>query len=158
MGRSLLPSPTEEAPDISGRMSSSVPDVFASIPKKLADKILTLEFVDMADLPEQWRIEENRDGGCCSLQKVNKKRLLTDILLWLECYSTMVAVLASGYPDKAAHFMAYQQTIIHASKNFPGAAWASYDLCFRRKAAAVRKCLQVLTMPLHPRVLKMPEG
>lgn len=118
---------------------SSMPDVFASIPKKLAEKNLALEFVDMTDLlPEQWRIEETRERACCNVQKVGKKKLLTDVLLWLEGYSTMVAVLATGYPEKAAHFMAYQQTIIHASKNFTGTAWASYDLCFRRKAANLR--------------------
>lgn len=117
----------------------SIPDVFAAVPQKLADKILSLEFVDMADLlPEQWRIEEVQEGACCSRRRSSKKALLTDILAWLDCFSTMVAVLATEHPGKTAHFMAYQQTIIHASKNFTGAAWATYDLCFRRKAATLR--------------------
>ena len=126
-------------PPLLNDSAAVVPDMCASIPRKLVERILALDFVDMADLlPEQWRIEENREGSCCGLRRPTKKALLTDILVWLECFSTMVAVLASKYPEKTVHFMAYQQTIIHASKNFSGTAWATYDLCFRRKAANLR--------------------
>ena len=36
---------------------------------------------------------------------------VTDILLWVECYSTLVAVLASQYLTKVPQMMAYQKTI-----------------------------------------------
>ena len=139
---SFLSKEKEKGPQGAGEVPSGslaaapIPDVFAVVPPKLADKILALEFVDMADLlPEQWRISESQEGTCCSLRTTNKKKLLTDILVWLDCFSTMVAVLSIKFADKTPHFMAYQQTIIHASRNFTGTAWASYDVCFRRKAA-----------------------
>ena len=36
---------------------------------------------------------------------------------------------------KAPQFMGYLRTIARASRNFEGAAWASYDEAFRRQAA-----------------------
>lgn len=131
--------PRDPLSDDPAKEAFSLPNVFASVPKKVVDKILALEFVDMVDLlPEQWQGEENQEGGCCSLKKPPRKKPITDILLWLECFSTLVAVLSTAYPEKTAHFMAYQQTIIQANKNFTGEAWATYDLCYRRRAANLR--------------------
>ena len=139
MGSGLAPPSHEPLADSSAKEAPSIPSAFASVPKKLADKILALDFIDMAELlPEHWRVEENREGGCCNVPKITKKKPLTDILLWLECYATLVAILTTVYPEKAAQFMAYQQTIIQASKNFSGEAWATYDLCYRRRAANLR--------------------
>ena len=60
----------------------------------------------------------------------------TDILLWLECYASMAALLATRYPNKAAELLAYQRTILCAHRDFEGEAWATYDTCYRRQAAA----------------------
>ena len=49
--------------------------------------------------------------------------------------ATLVTVLATRYPEKTPHFMAYFHTITRASHNFEGAAWASYDMAYRRQAA-----------------------
>ena len=51
---------------------------------------------------------------------------------------TLVTVLATRYPEKTPHFMAYLHTITRASRNFEGAAWASYDMAYRRQAANQR--------------------
>ena len=53
-----------------------------------------------------------------------------NILLWLECYASLVAVLASRYPTKVGHFMAYQKLIIKAHRMFAGERWVVYDSCF----------------------------
>ena len=63
---------------------------------------------------------------------------ISNILVWVECYSYMVAILASRYPDKTAQLMAYQRTIVHAHRSFVGNGWAIYDTCYRRKAAATK--------------------
>ena len=63
---------------------------------------------------------------------------VTDIVLWVECYSSLVAVLAKKHPQHIADFMAYQRSIIKASRNFDGAAWVVYDRCYRRRAAATK--------------------
>ena len=77
------------------------------IPARLVKKILDLEFVEMLELvPDSWRSEE---ADCCSTHSSHSPRRgpVTNILLWLECYPSLVAVLASRYPTKVAHFMTY---------------------------------------------------
>ena len=115
-------------------LSSTYPQ---ELPTKLVKKILDLEFVEMAELvPDSWRSEEV-DYQCCSSHnsRIPKRGPVTNILLWVECYSSLVAVLSSKYPNKIGHFMAYQKTIIKAHRSFVGEVWVVYDTCFRRKAA-----------------------
>ena len=107
------------------------------LPAKLVKKISDLEFIEMAELvPDSWRAEEI-DYQCCSTHNPRTPRRgpVTNILLWLECYSSLVAVLSAKYPSKIGHFMAYQKTIIKAQRTFVGEGWVAYDSCFRRNAA-----------------------
>ena len=113
---------------------------FQDLPLKLAKRILSLEFVDMAELiPESWKFIDE-DVGCCHHNRASRKGPVTDILLWVECYSTLVAVLASQYPTKIPQLMVYQKTIVKAHKTYIGQGWVTYDTCYRRKAANT-KCL-----------------
>lgn len=59
---------------------------------------------------------------------------VTDILVWLECFSLLAGVLAKKYPEKAPEFFAYQKRIVHTSRNFEGATWVAYDRAYRRQA------------------------
>ena len=61
---------------------------------------------------------------------------VTDILVWVDCYASLVSVLSVEYPTKTPEFMAYQKIIVYASKSFTGDGWVTYDTCYRRKAAA----------------------
>ena len=63
---------------------------------------------------------------------------MVGILLWLERYSTMVAVLATNYPHRIGEFMAYQRTTIKASRNLEGTGWVVYDRCYCCRAAAAK--------------------
>ena len=103
-------------------------------------KVLQLEYVEMAELiPESWGLEPEVATSCCHQGRRQTRRgPVVDILLWLECYSSLVAVLVTKYPQHIGVFMAYQGTIIKASKNFEGTAWVIYDRCFRRRAAAAK--------------------
>ena len=67
-----------------------------------------------------------------------QRGLVVDVLFWLECYSSLVAVLATKHLHHISDFMAYQRTIIKASKNFEGTAWVIYDCCYRRRAAPTK--------------------
>jgi len=68
--------------------------------------------------------------------KSPKRGLITDIALWTKCFTALAAALSARYPDKAPpHFMAYLRTIVRASRNFDGLAWASYDAAYCRQAA-----------------------
>ena len=91
----------------------------------------------MAELvPDTWRYEEEGSKCCHQSRRTSRRAPVTDILLWLECYASMAALLATRYPNKAAELLAYQRTILCAHRDFEGEAWATYDTCYRRQAAA----------------------
>lgn len=74
-----------------------------SLPPKLVKKILDLEYVNMAELvPDMWQQSEEEGPKCCHQTRRGSRRgPVTDILLWLECYTTMATLLATQYPQKA---------------------------------------------------------
>ena len=110
---------------------------WGSVLPRLVKKILALEFIDMWELlPESWRLEST-ESGCCNPRRP-RRGLVTSFPLWVECYASLVAILAARYPEKTPHFMAYLRTITRASRNFDGTAWASYDMAYRRQAANQR--------------------
>jgi len=72
------------------------------IPLRLVKKILNLEYVEMAELlPEYWELDEF-ESRCCGSQSTKSSRRgpVTDILVWLDGYSSLVSVLCSMYPHK----------------------------------------------------------
>ena len=81
-------------------------------------------------LPEAWRVEA-LESGCCH-SKRPRRELISDFALWTECYATLSAILSARYPTKAPHLAAYLRIVTNASRNYEGAAWASYDMAFRR--------------------------
>ena len=108
------------------------------IPPKLVKRILDLEFIEMNELlPEAWGIEAPQP--CCQgSRRPSRRAPVSDIMVWVECFSTLVAVLASKYPQHVPDFMAYQKAIVRASRNFEGSSWVVYDRCYRRQAAATK--------------------
>ena len=90
-------------------------------------------------MPDSWQTEEG-PSSCCHSSRPKRSGLITDIARWTECYASLVAVLSTAHPDKTPHktphFMAYLKTIVHASRNFEGSVWASYDMAFHRQAAS----------------------
>ena len=117
--------------------SASIPGA-ALVPPKLVSKILRGEFIEMREmLPDAW-VMDDQPTSCCRSSKPRRGGLITDIQLWVEGYASLVAALTTKHPDKAPHFMAYLKTIVHASRNFEGSAWASYDAAYRRKAASTQ--------------------
>ena len=80
------------------------------------------------------------DYHCCSSHnpRVPRRGPVTNILLWVECYSSLVAVLSSKYSNKIGHLMAYQKTIIKAHRSFVGEGWVVCYTCFQRKVANMK--------------------
>ena len=103
------------------------------LPHKLVQRILKGEYVEMREmLPDAWHTEDP-SSSCCRSSHPKRGGLITDILLWVEGYALLVAVLSTKHPSKTTQFMAYLRTIEHASRNFEGAALASYDAAYRRQ-------------------------
>ena len=134
---SLSPAPS------TGSIPAAVATIpgFSSLPPRLIRRIVAREFIDMSDLlPEAWRVDPAAQTACCPHTKRPRRAVVTDILIWAECYATMAAVLAAAFPEKAPHFFAHLRTVVKAARNFEGSAWASYDMVVRRQAAN-RGCL-----------------
>ena len=120
-------------------MPTSIPplvnQIGIPIPPKLSKKILDLEFNEISELlPDTWNIQEE-ERGCCS-HCITRRGPVTDILVWLECFAALEAVLSTKYPDKVTHFMAHQRTIIKAQRCFVGDGWVTYDSTCRQASAA----------------------
>ena len=81
-------------------------------------------------LPETWRLEMSAASGCCPHAKHPRRGMITDILVWVDCYASMAAILSSAYPEKAPHLLAHFRTVVRAA-----GAWATYDAVCRRQAA-----------------------
>lgn len=114
----------------------------AALPHKIAKRILDLEFVEMSELTSDNWLDDplSSDQAGPARRPSPRRRPVTDILLWLECYAKMAAVLTTRFPEKAPEFWAYQATIIQAARDFKESAWVAYDRCYRREALA-RKSL-----------------
>ena len=80
-------------------------------------------------IPETWRLE-TAERGCCHA-KCTKCGLITDISHWTECFTTLAATLSVRCPQSAPQLMAYLCTIVRASRNFEGSAWATYEAAYR---------------------------
>ena len=115
-----------------------------AIPQKIVQRILAGDYVDIAELcPDSWRMEEllfQQSSGHtdCSATPRPRKKPVTDILTWTECFSTMAAVITTKDPGKAPQLFAYLRTIVRASQTFEGLAWVAYDTQYRRRAAATK--------------------
>ena len=108
------------------------------VAEKVADKIRAWKFVDMAELlPEPWGAPPLMQEGSLASQQLRKqKKKVTDIVTWLECFAMYVGVMAGAHPKSVPELMAYMITILRASQDFEDPAWITYDLAFRRQAAA----------------------
>ena len=118
-------------------ITAGLPPYPQDIPAKLVKKILNLEYIEMAELLSSHWTQGEPESHCCGghVSHSTKRGPVTDILVWLDCYASLVAILCSSYPEKIGHFMIYQKTIIKAQRTYVGEGWLIYDSCFRRRAA-----------------------
>ena len=110
-----------------------------TIPYKIVKKITNGEFVDMAELLRD-NIEAERRASVVEGQKPPKaahtaRREIPDLLSWVQCFGTFIAIMASVYPGKVRQLLAYQTFIIREGRRLGGNGWRSYDTMFRQQAA-----------------------
>ena len=109
----------------------------ASLPPKIVKKVLDLEFVEMAELKADIWVDEplSLDASHPARRAVSKPPV-TDIKVWLECFSRMAALLVTRFPEKGPELWAYQTMILRAAHNYEGSNWVAYDRQFRRDMLA----------------------
>ncbi len=76
-------------------LSSAAPQV-PSLPPKVVKKILDLEFIDMS--ADTWRLQEE-ESRCCHHRRGQRRGPVKDILIWIECYSSLISTLTTQYPQ-----------------------------------------------------------
>ena len=118
--------------------SQSAAATLFPIPEAIVKKILRLEYVDMAELkPNAWLLHSEESDNLSTLFR-KKKEPVTDILVWVQCFSAMVAIVAQQYPAATLHLMAYQSTIVKCAKRYDGLGWVAYDMQYRQMAAQTK--------------------
>ena len=107
------------------------------VPGHLAERIQNWEFIEMFELlPEL--LADQKAGESMEKQphRARGRKRVQDIGAWLQCFAVFVGVVAKSSPEAIPGLMAYMISIIRASQEYEGAAWAAYDTAFRRQAAA----------------------
>ena len=134
----------KEGPSGSGATSKVyVGSGFPPLPKKLAERIQNLEFVDMAELrPVQWQevLEPEPDPHkfviLPGLEIARaKRRQVEDVHTWSICFTTYIAAVGQKHPAMMCEMLAYMQQILRTQAEYEGQAWREYDLRFRQMAA-----------------------
>ena len=129
------------------------------MPKKLANKIESGEFVDMAELlPDRLGCTRSlalEDKG--GVPK-SKRRAVTNILEWIQCFSVYIAIIALKYPERVPDLLGYQSLIIDASIQYEGDSWVGYDRRFRLSAAANSTKAWASLDPMEPSLCRQCES
>ena len=95
-------------------MQTTAFDPAARFPAKIVARIEGLEYVEMAELlQEAWAVEGTNANPLLKLHGCRAP--VTDTLVWTECFSSMAAILARRYPQKAPELFAYLRRIINAA-------------------------------------------
>ena len=110
------------------------------VPQKMVAKIQSNEFVDMSKLLPD-RLGCLKTGQITEDQATSRprKRFVSTILEWIQCFGIYMAVLTQKYPERISDLLGYQHLIITASLEYEGDNWLGYDRQFRLTAAATQK-------------------
>ena len=108
---------------------------FLPVSQKLVSKIESGAFVDMAELlPDRLgntRVNSDEQGSSRP-----KKRSVTSILEWIQCFSIYTSIIAKKQPERVPDLLGYQTLLIDAYLEYRGDTWVGYDRRFRLTAAA----------------------
>ena len=111
------------------------------VPQKLVARILRGEYIDMADLLrdnlEAQRRSASQSSGSSSMgvaPPARSRREIPDILSWVQCFGTYIAIVTSQNPERMRQLLAYQTLIVREARRCGGKGWLAYDSYFRQQA------------------------
>lgn len=139
-GASAVSTVTNLLPFTPRMLSAPIPGVYVGeglppVPAKLAERIRRWEYIEMSEmLPEFWT-QTKSDEAESKPAAARRRRQVTEIFTWIQCFCTYVGVLGGKHPESVPELMAYLITITRVSQDFAGVAWVRYDAAFRRQAA-----------------------
>ena len=112
-----------------------------AIPGKVVARIVSKQFVDMAEL-----LAENLTP-VATLKEANplselvtgtrrKLRPVPDLTSWAACFAAYTIIRCSRHRDDATMMLGYMRLILQEASVFPAERWRKYDVRFRTLAAA----------------------
>ena len=66
-------------------------------------------------------------------QSRSRRREIPDLLSWVSCFGTYMAVLTSKYPEMIKQLLAYQTLMVRETRRCGGNGWLAYDTYFRQQ-------------------------
>ena len=132
-----LPSTGKNAPGLP-QQPFVLSEGLAPLPPKLMAKIQKLEFVDMAELLRdnlevQRCVSSQEQSSAQAAQSRSRRREVPDLLSWVSCFRTYMAVLTDKYSEKIKQLLAYQTLIVREARRCGGDGWLAYDSYFRQQ-------------------------
>ena len=108
------------------------------VPKKLAEKIWSGEFVDFDMLlPANLGAPElTMRDLLANKNRPVKSSKVESFKQWIICFNTYLSVLSMKHPQRVRDMLAYASLMAKASREFDGTPWLLYDRHFRRLATA----------------------
>ena len=102
---------------------------------KLIKRIEQGHFIEMAELLPESLGQTATDDDQPAAPKP-KRRPVSDIVEWLQCFETYIAIVSRKQPTRVIDLLGYQNLIIQAYQEYRGDRWLGYDRRFRLQAAA----------------------
>ena len=75
------------------------------------------------------------EGGPAKERRARQCRKVTEVIKWVQCFGTYVAVLAPAEPMVVPELMAYMGMVVRMVQDYEGLGWVRYDSAFRRQTA-----------------------
>ena len=120
-------------------------DGLGSVTAKVHERMWRWEFVDMEEFRPRSTQEKITPGNDTEKLVVfpgtlevsqPRKRPITDIITWVQCYARYTAGMAEKYPEAVPGFMSQLIVVLKAYSEVEGLWWRDYDVAFRDKMAA----------------------
>ena len=115
---------------------SSIAAGLPPVPKKLVSIIEAGEFIEMAELlPDRMGTAGTRTGKDQSRVSRPRRKVVTNILEWVERFAIYVAVVSRKQPQRVPEMLGYLILILDAHMEYAGDGWLGYDRRFRMTVA-----------------------
>ena len=107
------------------------------IPNKLAQRVWKGEYIELSELlPEILGAGDTDCQGTSSESKGTRKRKLSSISQWIQCFNTYVSIVALKQLSRITDLLAYSSLIVQVHRKHSGDNWQVYNRNFHKQAAA----------------------